>query len=99
MIRAVRIAQYASQSQQRAQSAWTAINTQPSWIVKATLLAFILVIGVPILLLVFLALIAAAALFAILWAFNRVVSIFKGLLPQRDGRSNVRVIQRGGPER
>ncbi len=94
MFRVIRIAQYANQSQQRATAAWRAINTQPSWIVKATTFVFVLVIGVPLLLLLLLALLAAAALFAVLWGVNQIILGAKGVLPKDDGRKNVRVIRR-----
>jgi len=94
MFRVVRIAQYANQGQQRATAAWQRINTQPSWIVKATALAFILVVGVPIVLLILLALVVASVLFAILWGVNQIILGFKGFLPEREGRKNVRVIRR-----
>ena len=94
MFRVVRFAQYASEGQQRATAAWRAVNTQPGWIVKATVFAFLLVVGVPIVLLLLLALIVAGLLFAVLWSVNALIRRLKGLLPHRDGRRNVRVIRR-----
>ena len=68
---------------QRATAAWQAINTQPSWVVKATVVAFVLVIGVPVFLLLLLAFFIAAVLFSALWCVNQVISGFKGLLPEK----------------
>jgi hypothetical protein len=94
MFRVVRLAQYASEGQERAGAAWRAVNTQPGWIVKATVFAFLLVVGVPVVLLLLLALLVAGLLFAVLWGANALVRRLKGLMPQRDGRENVRVIRR-----
>jgi len=94
MFRVVRLAQYASGSQQRAGAAWRTINTQPGWIVKATVFAFLLVVGVPVVLLLLLALFVAGLLFTVLWGANALVRRLKRLMPQRDGRENVRVIRR-----
>ena len=94
MFRVTRISNIAGPGAQRASQAWQAINTQPSWIVKATTLAFLLVVGIPVLLLVLVALIVAAALFTVLWGVNRLITAFRGALPRDDGRENVRVIRR-----
>jgi len=94
MFRVVRLAQYANEGQQRAGAAWRTINTQPGWIVKATVFAFLLVVGVPVVLLLMLALFVAGLLFAVLWSINALIRRLKGLMPQRDGRENVRVIRR-----
>jgi hypothetical protein len=94
MFRVTRISDFAGPGAQRATQAWQTINTQPSWIVKAATLVFLLVVGIPILLLVLLALILATAVFAVLWGVNRVLAGFRGVLPRNDGRENVRVIRR-----
>ncbi len=94
MIRITRITNARSAGQQRAAAAWQAINRQPSWLVKAVALVFVLVIGLPILLLAILAFLIATLFFTILWGVNRLVLAVKGRLPVRDGRENVRVIRR-----
>jgi hypothetical protein len=73
MFRVVRLAQYASEGQHRAGAAWRTINTQPGWIVRATVFAFLLVVGVPVVLLLMLALFVAGLLFAILWTINALI--------------------------
>jgi len=95
MMRVIRMAQYANEGQQRATAAWQALNTQPSWVVKATIAAFVLVVGVPIVLLLVFAFFVSAVLFGVLWCVNQVIGGFRGALPQREGRENVRVIRRG----
>lgn len=95
MFRVVRMTEYVDRGRQRAGAAWQTVNTQPSWIVKTTVLVFLLVIGVPILLLLMFAFVAAALIFAVLWALNALFGAFRGMLPRRgDGRENVRVIRR-----
>lgn len=61
---------------------------------RAILLAFLIVISLPIVLLVLLALLTAVMVFAVLAAANIVLRRLVHLLPRRDGRSNVRVIRR-----
>ncbi len=55
-------------------------------------------VGLPILLLLVMAVIFAAAVFGVLALVNAVLVRLRGALPQRDGRSNVRVIRRRGPD-
>jgi hypothetical protein len=87
--------EYVDRGRQRAGAAWQTVNTQPGWIVKTTVVVFLLVIGVPILLLLMFALIAAALIFAVLWGVNALLGALRGILPRRgDGRENVRVIRR-----
>ena len=76
---------------------WRAASTQPGWLGRAVLLTFILVIAVPIFLLVALALLAAMAVFAVLFSVNYLAMKIRGALPKRDGRENVRVIERRDP--
>ena len=94
MFRVVRMTEYVDRGRERAGAAWQTVNTQPSWIVKTTVLVFLLVIGVPILLLLLLALFAAVLVFAVLWGANRLLGGLRGVLPGRGGRENVRVIRR-----
>jgi predicted PurR-regulated permease PerM len=84
----------AQRGSQHAGEAWQTVNRQPSWVVKAAALAFILVIGLPILFLVLLAMFVAVTLFFALAAVHKLIAGVRGVLPQRDGRKNVRVIQR-----
>jgi membrane protein required for beta-lactamase induction len=90
----VRVVQIVTQSSERAGEAWRNINAQPSWIVRASLIAFILVVVIPIVLLVMFAFLVASLLFGLLWLVHRAMSGFRGLFPGRDGRANVRVIVR-----
>ena len=79
---------------QRATAIWQTAASQPSWISRAVLVTFLLVIGIPIFLLVLLALLVATVVFALLWGANALMTKMRGVLPRRDGRQNVRVIQR-----
>lgn len=91
----IRITRYVSSGSQGAQQVWQTVSSQPSWVSRVALLAFFLVIGLPILLLVLLAVFAAVVMFSILALANAAVMWVKGRLPQRDsGRENVRVIRR-----
>ena len=79
---------------QRVGAAWRTAAAQPSWMSRAVLLTFILVIGIPIFLLVSVALIAASLVFSVLWGFNYLMIKVKGALPHNDGREGVKVIRR-----
>ena len=70
------------------------INRQPNWIMKAVGLTFLIVVGVPILILLLLAAVLAMVVFAVLTGCNLLLGRrAKG--PTRDaGRQNVRVIDR-----
>ena len=89
-----RFARIATEGSQRAGTAWRTISAQPSWITRATIVAFIIVIGV----LLLAALLAASVVFAVLYCVNQIIGLFRGLLPRGDGRENVRVIRRSGLE-
>lgn len=80
----------------RTQAAWGGFRRQPSWVVWAAVTTFMLVIVVPMVLLVLFAAAAAAVVFGVLYVIDRIGQAFRGLLPRRDGRDNVRVI---GPDR
>ncbi len=58
------------------------------------LVIFVLVIGLPLLLLAVVAVIAAIIVFTGLALINAAGAKLRRLLPKRDGRSNVRVIRR-----
>jgi len=94
MFRLVQIRTVTSNGQRRAASVFQAIGSQPGWLRRIVLLAFLIVIGLPVVLLVLLALLTAALVFTILAATNMIVRGLSGFLPRRDGRSNVRVIRR-----
>ena len=89
----VRFINMAQQSSQRAGRAWQTVRAQPSWVTKAAVIAFVLVIGIPLAILLFVALVVATIVFTVLWAINRVLNLVGGALPRGDGRQNVRVIQ------
>ena len=90
----IRFTQFSTRGAQRVSAMWQTAAAQPSWVSRFALITFILVIGVPIFLLVALALIAATFVFAVLVGVNWLLTKFKRALPVRDGRRNVRVIQR-----
>lgn len=83
---------------------YTRVERQPSWVIKFTAIAAVLVIVVPLVLLTFAALLVAAVVFTFLALVMRGLavlgSIFNFSNPddaptyRGDGRENVRVIQR-----
>ena len=79
---------------ERAARGYHWLTSQPSWVVRLVLLIFMLVVGLPLLLLAIVAVIAATIVFTGLALINAGVARLRGLLPKRDGRSNVRVIKR-----
>jgi hypothetical protein len=74
------------------------VQRQPSWVSRIALLAFLVLVALPIVLLVVAAFFLATLLFAILAGANAVLNAFRGVLPRSDGRENVRVIQRRGDQ-
>lgn len=95
MIRVERISTFANEGTGRAQVLFRSVAAQPSWIARIALMTFLLVIGLPILLLFLLALLAGVLIFSVLAVANAIVLRVRGLLGRRsDGRENVRVIQR-----
>ena len=94
MVPQIRFTQFSTQGARRVSAMWQNAAAQPNWVSRVALLTFILVIGVPIFLLVTLALIAASFVFAILIGVSYVLMKIRGLLPVRDGRKSVRVIER-----
>ena len=94
MIRIDRISTFSTSGAQRAATAWQTAAAQPSWITRVTMLVFLVVVGLPLLLLILLALFAATVVFFALAAVNFVLSRFRRILPRDDGRQNVRVIER-----
>lgn len=70
------------------------VNRQPNWIMKAAAITFLIVIGVPILILLLIAAVAATVVFAVLTGCNLLLGR-SGRTPAPDsGRRNVRVINR-----
>ena len=67
--------------------------SQPSWIVRLAVIAFLLVVAVPLFALIVLAALAAAVVGGVLLLANAITTKVRGLF-QTDGRSNVRVIRR-----
>ena len=63
----------------------------PGWIVRAAVIAFLLVVALPVLILLAVALVIASALFGVLWLGNRATLRLRG--HDREGRENVRVIR------
>ncbi len=95
MIRIERISTFANDGAGRAQTVFQTVARQPSWITRIALMAFLIVIGLPIFLLLLLAIFAAVVIFSVLAVVNAIVMKVKGGLPRRpDGRENVRVIRR-----
>ncbi len=95
MVHVSRFRSYTAEQSSRVASVWRSAAAQPGWITRVALLTFLLVVGLPILLLLVMAVIFAAAVFGVLALVNVVLVRLRGALPQRDGRSNVRVIRRG----
>ena len=94
MVDSRQVFRFATSGSQRAGQAWRMASRQPSWITRITVLAFLLVIGIPVGLLILGAILAAALIFGVLVLVNGLMMKIRGLLPKRDGRKNVRVIRR-----
>ena len=75
-------------------AAWQHVQAQPSWISRAAITVFALVLLLPFLALLILGLLLATIVVAVLVIARRIALFFRGLLPRRDGRRNVRVITR-----
>jgi len=67
---------------------------QPNWAVRLAVLTFLLVVGIPILLLLLIAGLAAFLVFMVLSGFNWFLNLFQGSSRQNQGRRNVKVINR-----
>ena len=95
MIRFVRIPTDMQGGVSYASARFDAVRRQPNFIVRWATITFALILLVPFVLLVVLAVLAASVVFGILslgWTIWRLVS--QPLAGRRDGRSNVRVLQR-----
>tara|TARA_Y100000589_G_scaffold325045_1_gene362195 strand:- start:5529 stop:5900 length:372 start_codon:yes stop_codon:yes gene_type:complete len=85
-------------------SVFQAASRQPSWVMRAATITFLLVVGIPIMLLLLLAAIVATTVFAVLIGVNRVIGLFTGRAVRPGGpddarRQNVRVIPPSGKRR
>lgn len=84
---------HASRGSARVIETWHMVSRQPSWVLRAVAITFLLVFAVPIVLLAVIAAAAAAVVFLLLagayMLFEKLRKTVRG-----DGRSNVRVIQR-----
>ena len=98
MVHVSRFRSYTAQQSSRVASVWRAAAAQPGWITRVALLIFLLVVGLPILLLLVLAVVFAAVVFGVLALVNAALVRLRAALPRRDGRSNVRVIRRSDPD-
>lgn len=78
----------------RGQKVFRTVAAQPSWVTRLALYTFIIVIGIPILLLAGLALAAALMVFGVLALANAILVRIRRAIPRDDGRRNVRVIER-----
>ena len=94
MIRIDRISTFSGNGAHRAAAAWQTAASQPSWVARAALVVFLIVIGLPLMLLFLLALLLAVIVFTALAGVNFIIAKVRGILPRSDGRENVRVIQR-----
>lgn len=79
---------------EQARAAWRVAAAQPGWVRRLTLLAFLVVVGIPIALLFLLASFVALLTFGVLAGAHLLSTKVRALMPRRDGRENVRVIQR-----
>lgn len=94
MFQFTRISTYSSRGYERAGTVLRMVQSQPGWITRLAALVVLIVIGLPIFLLVMVALFAGAFVFAMLALINGLAMKIRGGLPRSDGRENVRVIQR-----
>jgi hypothetical protein len=84
-----RIHDFATGSTRRVVTSWNYARRQPGWVTRATMLAFMLVIAIPVLLLLMLAIAVATVLFFALAGVNVLLNAVRGILPRSDGRQNV----------
>ena len=86
-------------------SIFQAASRQPSWAMRAATVTFLIVVGIPIMLLLLLAAIIATTVFAVLIGVNRIIGVFRGRPNSRPGgsndarRQNVRVMPPPGERR
>jgi len=90
-----RVIRFVSFGPDGAQRAVRFAASQPSWVTRFAVMAFLIVIGIPILLLILLATIAGAVVFTVLALVAAGLARLRNLGSGRsEGRENVRVIQR-----
>lgn len=95
MERVVRVRTFTNDQRQRAARAFQWVARQPSWVTKFAMVAFLIVIGIPVFIILMLAIVASVIVFGGLAALNLLVIRLRSLLPHAEGRSsNVRVIDR-----
>ncbi len=90
-----RISTFTDYGSGRAAATYRFVRAQPGWVSRLAILAFLIVIGLPILFLVMLAIATAVVVFGMLALINALVVKARGVMTSRhDGRENVRVIRR-----
>ncbi len=89
MIRITRITTFPNRGAESASHVWRAVSSQPNWISRIALLAFFIIIGLPIVLLFVLAVLVSVAVFAVLAGAYSLYNLVRGSLPRSDGRENV----------
>lgn len=97
MIRITRISNAADGGADRTERLYHFVSHQPSWITRLALMAFLIVIALPIVLLLLLAFAAAVVIFAVLTIAKAILNAGRGVLTRSDGRENVRIIRRSEP--
>jgi len=78
----------------RARQAWTVVQRQPGWVTRIAFATFMLVIAIPMIILFSIAILAGLIVFFVLGLAARVLGVFRGAGPRRDGRENVVVRRR-----
>lgn len=89
-----RISTFANDGTGRVFSTYRYVQRQPSWITRAALYVFLIVVGLPIALFLLLAFALAVVVFGTLALGYALVQRVRRMIPGSDGRSNVRVIVR-----
>ena len=72
---------------------YRAVAGQPNWVLRWAFGTFLIVVMIPVMLLVLTAVAVGALVFLALSGFHFVAAKLRSVLPSRDGRENVRVIQ------
>ncbi|MHC4427695.1 MAG: hypothetical protein ACYS0D_03715 [Planctomycetota bacterium] len=89
--RVVRIQVLGQEGRERVMRGYRWASSRPSWVARAAAVAFLIVVGLPILVLVLLAIVAAAVVFGVLAATDALLRAVRGPRRVEDGRENVRV--------
>ncbi|MCH2148992.1 MAG: hypothetical protein MK095_06110 [Phycisphaerales bacterium] len=85
---------FISPGSEQVADAFRRINRQPNWVLRAAVLVFLLLVGLPILALLLMAAVVATVVFAILTGWNTLLNLLRGSKKQERRRKNVRVIDR-----